>query len=266
MLAKLTQLFRASSGRPLPAVPPGERIYAVGDIHGRADLFAALIEAVEADDAARDEAQSTVILLGDLVDRGPDSAGVIALARAWNVRRQLRCIAGNHEEMFLESLTDIAVLRHFLRFGGRETLLSYPIDPVQYAQAELEECQAMILAAVPAEDFAFLRTMEDQIAVGDYLFVHAGIRPDVALPDQRTADLRWIREPFLSHREPFGPVVVHGHTITKKAEFHPNRIAVDTGAYQSGRLTALGLEGTARWLVTASDEAGEIACTVSNAK
>lgn len=124
----------------------------------------------------------------------------------------------------------------------------------------------MILAAVPPEDFAFLRAMEDQIAVGDYLFVHAGIRPDVALPDQRTADLRWIREPFLSHRESFGPVVVHGHTITKKAEFHPNRIAVDTGAYQSGRLTALGLEGTARWLVAASDEAGEIACTVSNAK
>jgi serine/threonine protein phosphatase 1 len=258
MLKSLRTLFRAAESAPVAALPEGMRAYALGDIHGRADLFDALIAAVEADDAARGPAETMVILLGDLVDRGPDSAGVIQLARAWQARRDVRILMGNHEEMFLEALENDEVLRHFLRYGGRETLLSYPIDPDAYARAELAETRAMALAAVPEEDLAFIRTFEDSITLGDYLFVHAGVRPGVPLEDQRTSDLRWIRETFLSHPESFGPVVVHGHTIFAEPEVRHNRIGIDTGAYTSGRLTALGLEGSARWTIEARQEGGAI--------
>jgi serine/threonine protein phosphatase 1 len=258
MLKSLRSLFRAAESAPVAVLPEGTRAYALGDIHGRADLFAALIAAVEADDAARGGAATTVILLGDLVDRGPDSAGVIRLARDWQARRAVRILMGNHEEMFLEAMENDEVLRHFLRYGGRETLLSYPIDPDAYTRAELAETRALALAAVPEEDLAFIRTFEDSITLGDYLFVHAGIRPGVPLEDQRQSDLRWIRETFLTHGESFGPVVVHGHTIFAEPEVRHNRIGIDTGAYTSGRLTALGLEGSARWTIEARQEGGAI--------
>ncbi len=258
MLSKFRNLFSAAESAPPPAIPAGCRAYAVGDVHGRADLFTALIAAVDADDAGREPARTTVVLLGDLVDRGPDSAGVIALARGWHSRRPVRALMGNHEEMFLEALENEEVLRQFLRFGGRETVLSYPIDPVTYTAANLSETQALMRAAVPAEDLAYLRAMEDMVAIGDYLFVHAGIRPGVPLDQQRTGDLRWIREPFTSHRESFGPVVVYGHTIYERPEIGSNRIGIDTGAYQSGRLTAIGLEGTNRWLIEATETGGTI--------
>lgn len=259
MLNSLRQLFRPREDRPLPAIPPGQRAYAVGDIHGRLDLFTALMAAVEADDAARNSADTTIVLLGDLVDRGPDSAGVVTAARALQARRKTRIIAGNHEEMFLQSFEDSDVLRHFLRFGGRETLLSYPVDRGEYQEATLEEAQELMQRAVPAADRAFIAAFEDCIAIGDYLFVHAGIRPDTPLEEQKTGDLRWIREPFLSHEGSHGPVVVHGHSITGEAEVRANRIGIDTGAFRSGRLTALGLEGTERWLVEAVEADGAIA-------
>lgn len=258
MMTFFRKLFRAPDAAPCPAIPDGERVYAIGDIHGCSDLLAALIEAIDSDDAAREPAQTTVILLGDLVDRGPDSAGVIALARDWQTRRRLRILTGNHEEMFLASMDKTEVLRHFLRFGGRETVLSYPIDAEAYASADLSGTQTLMRSAIPPADLAYLRSFEDYIAIGDYLFVHAGIRPDVALADQSLQDLRWIRQPFLDHKSSFGPVVVHGHTIFAQAEFRHNRIGIDTGAYASGRLTALGLEGTTRWLIEASSADGVI--------
>jgi serine/threonine protein phosphatase 1 len=258
MLKSLRTLFRPAESAPVAALPEGMRAYALGDIHGRADLFEALIAAVEANDTARGPAATTVILLGDLVDRGPDSAGVIQLAREWQARRDVRILMGNHEEMFLEALENDEVLRHFLRYGGRETLLSYPIDREAYARAELAETRAMALAAVPEADLAFIRTFEDSITLGDYLFVHAGVRPGVPIEEQRTSDLRWIRETFLGHRGSFGPVVVHGHTIFAEPEVRHNRIGIDTGAYTSGRLTALGIEGSARWTIEARQEGGAI--------
>jgi serine/threonine protein phosphatase 1 len=258
MLSKFRNLFGATESAPPPAVPAGSRAYALGDIHGRADLFAALIEAIDADNAERGPAETTVVLLGDLVDRGPDSAGVIALARDWHSRRPVRALMGNHEEMFLDAFDSEEVLRHFLRYGGRETVLSYPIDPATYTAASLAETQALMRRAVPAEDIAYLRAMEDMVTIGDYLFVHAGIRPGVALDQQRTSDLRWIREPFTTATESFGPVVIYGHTIYATPEIGFNRIGIDTGAYQSGRLTAIGLEGTNRWLIEARETGGTI--------
>lgn len=261
MLDSILQIFRrkpaAEPAGPQHALPPGQRVYAVGDIHGRLDLFLALVDAIEADDAARGTAETTIILLGDLVDRGPDSAGVIAAARALARRRRVRILAGNHEEMMLDGMENAEILRHFLRHGGRETLLSYPVDHATYRELTVEETRQLMPELIPAEDLELLRGMEDMIVLGDYLFVHAGIRPGVPLPDQKVADLRWIREPFLSSNEDLGWCVVHGHTITGEPVLRRNRIGIDTGAYMSGRLTALGLEGTRRWLIaTAEGEQG----------
>jgi serine/threonine protein phosphatase 1 len=260
MFQALRQIFARGEDVPPAAIPPGQRVYAVGDIHGRHDLFEALVAAIDADDAAAAPADTTVVLLGDLVDRGADSAGVIALARAWQQRRRVRILAGNHEEMFLRSFRSLETFRHFLRHGGRETVISYGIDRTAFGHADLEEAQQMMRAAVPAEDVAFLEGFEDMIAIGDYLFVHAGIDPRVPIEEQKVHDLRWIREPFLSHAERHGQVVVHGHTITDEPEDCGNRIGIDTGAFMTGRLTALVLEGTARrYLEAVESEDGAIA-------
>jgi len=261
MFDRLRQFFRPKDDSPSSTIPTGQRVYAVGDVHGRLDLFTALIAAIEADDATRGAADTTIVLLGDLVDRGPDSAGVLATARELQSRRQVRIIAGNHEEMFLQSLDDADVLKHFLRYGGRETVLSYAIDPVRYRDATLEQAQQMLREAIPEADLAFVSSFEDHVRIGDYLFVHAGIRPGAPIENQRSSDLRWIREPFLSHSGDHGLMVVHGHTITDDVDIRPNRIGIDTGAYQSGRLTALGLEGTAQWLVEAAEADGVISTT-----
>jgi len=266
MLNTLKNLFRAPQPeRALPQIPEGQRVYAIGDIHGRLDLLVTLAEAIEADNASRGRADSTVILLGDLVDRGPDSAGVITAARMWASQRKLRCITGNHEEMFLEAFESPEVLRHFLRYGGKETLLSYPVDPVAYLSAELHDLQLMMAEAVPHEDIDFLRNFEDMIVIGDYVFVHAGIAPNVPLDDQQDVQLRWIREPFLSNKDDHGFVVVHGHTITDEPDIRFNRIGIDTGAYESGRMTALGLEGTERWFIEARETNGAMRTTIRSA-
>ncbi|MFA7586788.1 MAG: metallophosphoesterase family protein [Novosphingobium sp.] len=267
MFDSIRQIFRPRPvapppDRPLPAIPAGQRIYAVGDVHGRLDLFNALIQAVEADDAGRPPAQTTIILLGDLVDRGPDSAGVIAAARSLAERRSVRMIAGNHEEMFLNSFSDVDILREFLRFGGRETVLSYPIDPGTYRDLTLEETQGAMHRVIPAADLDFLRGFEDLIVIGDYVFVHAGIRPGVPLNEQEPRDLRWIRKQFVTSDEDFGHCIVHGHTIVEEPEIRTNRIGIDTGAYSSGRLTALALEGTQRWFIETQDYEGTISTSV----
>lgn len=260
MLNRIRQLFRPAPEPRAPAIGPGERVYAVGDIHGRLDLLEPLVAAIEADDSARGSADTTLVLLGDLVDRGPDSAGVLAFARALAARHRVRILAGNHEEMFLGSLEKLETLRQFIKHGGRETILSYPVDPAVYRELTLEETQALVRDIVPEEDLAFMRRFEDRFVIGDYLFVHAGIMPGVPLDAQKTETLRWMREPFLSYRGDHGWCVVHGHTITEDVVVTPNRIGIDTGAYASGRLTALGLEGTARWLIeTRASEDGAVA-------
>lgn len=261
MLNSLRQLFRQKDEQPRPAVAAGQRVYAVGDIHGRHDLFEKLLAAIEEDDARRGAAKTTIILLGDLVDRGPDSARVIATARALVDRGTARVLAGNHEEMFLKSFEDKDIFRHFLRYGGRETVLSYGIDRERYLAADMAEAQELMREAVPAEDRAFIAAFENSIVIGDYLFVHAGVRPGTPLDEQTVQDMRWIREPFLNHNGALGAVVVHGHTITDAPEIRANRIGIDTGAYKSGRLTALGLEGTERWIIDAVEAEQGISAT-----
>lgn len=262
MFKLLRSLMPRSEVANLPAVPMGQRIYAVGDVHGRNDLFSVMVRAIEDDDAAAAPARSTVILLGDLVDRGSDSAGVLDRARRWQQEREVRILCGNHEEMFLRSFDSTDMLRHFMRHGGRQTLASYGVDMRALSAAEVDEIQAMMARAVPPADRDFMEGFEDMIVLGDYVFVHAGIDPQVPIHEQRPADLRWIREPFLSHSEPYDQVVVHGHTISDEPELRGNRIGIDTGAYMSNRLTALVLEGTTRRLIEVkADEDGQVSVT-----
>ncbi len=258
IMINLRTLFRRLPAVPAPAVPQGQRIYAIGDVHGCAALFDAVLAAIESDDADRAPADTAIVLLGDLIDRGPDSAGVIARARALQQRRNVRLLMGNHEEMFLAALDDDQTLRDFLRYGGRQTALSYGIDPAAYHAADVAEVGVLLRSHVPADDVAFVAGFEHSVRIGDYLFVHAGVRPGVALEDQKPSDMHWIRGPFLSATDGYGAVVVHGHTIFAKPEIMAGRIGIDTGAYSSGRLTALGLEGTRRWLIEAQTNDGAI--------
>lgn len=259
MLTKIRNLLGRPQMARRPMLASGERIYAIGDIHGRIDLFESLIEAIEEDDASRHEARTTVILLGDLIDRGPESAAVVARAREWSTRRRLEFIKGNHEEMLIASMTDVEILRGFLRYGGRETILSYGIHPIRLRDADFEELRQMMIEAIPQEDIDFLDSFKQFIRNGDYLFVHAGVRPETPLEQQLGKDCRWIREPFLSHTGDFGAFIIHGHTIAEEPQVRSNRIGIDTGAFIHGTLTAIGIEGTNRWFIQArEDEAGAI--------
>ncbi|GMM91789.1 metallophosphoesterase family protein [Qipengyuania sp. MTN3-11] len=256
MLSKLARLVRpGAEASPPPSIPDGRRVYAIGDVHGRLDLLRELARAIEADDAQQEPAQTTVILLGDLIDRGPDSAGVIAFVRNWKERRDVRVLMANHEQMLLRALESKEVLREYMRYGGREMLLSYGVDRDDYDAATNDELLAMLPQVLPEADLDFIRGFEDWIAIGDYLFVHAGIRPGVPIEEQSGREFYWIREPFLSHRKPHSHMVVHGHTITDRVEIRSNRIGIDTGAYGSGRLTAVALEKTDRRFVAAVEDA-----------
>ena len=237
---------------PVTRVPDGVRVYAIGDIHGRLDLLDSLLFRIEADERARESAKTQLIFLGDLVDRGPDSAGVVQ--RALELKqsgRRVRFLMGNHEEVFLKALSgSIEALRFFLRIGGRATAISYGIAENDYDSLCFDGLSERLLALVPPEHVAFLESFEDQIRIGDYLFVHAGVRPRVPMEEQTGGDLRWIRSEFLDFRGDHGSMVVHGHTITEEVEERSNRIGIDTGAFASGRLTALGLEGSQRWYLS----------------
>lgn len=250
MLSKLLK-----SRRPVretrPQVPAGQRVYAIGDIHGRLDLLDQLLAKIDADDAARGAADTTLVFLGDLVDRGPDSAGVVErLIDVARERPSTRFLLGNHEEVFLQAVSgDVKALRFFCRIGGRETILSYGVSAPDYDRLDFDELDALLQTKVPDSHTAFLSEFENVIVIGDYVFVHAGVRPGVPLADQKSSDLRWIRETFLDHRGAFDGFVVHGHTITPEVDEQPNRMGIDTGAYATGKLTALGLEGGERWLL-----------------
>jgi serine/threonine protein phosphatase 1 len=145
---------------------------------------------------------------------------------------------------------DLKSFRLLSRIGGRETLLSYQISPDEYRDLDWDELLTLLRQKVPQAHIDFLKSFERSIEIGDYLFVHAGLRPGVPLADQASSDLRWIRDDFLRHRESFGKLVIHGHSITDTADIRSNRIGIDTGAFSSGRLTAIGLETNRRWFLT----------------
>ena len=237
-------------GRPSRAQgAPGYRAYVVGDVHGRLDLLEQLLGLIERDWTERPAKKGLLVFLGDLIDRGPNSAQVVELLRTYSAHG-LRTVflLGNHEEVFLRILGgDAAPVASWLRFGGAECLESYGADARTIARSTDVEAMHLIRAAIPAEQVEFLQGFGDTCRFGDYLFVHAGIRPGVPIEEQLQSDLRWIREPFLEDETDHGCVVVHGHTISEKVEERANRIGIDTGAYRTGVLTALAIEGGERW-------------------
>ena len=244
-------LFPSDRGTGEPGVPAGYRVYAVGDIHGRLDLLDAALARIEADIDARDPAQNILVFLGDLIDRGPSSAQVVERLRTYR-RPAVRTVflSGNHEEVLLRLLRgESRFLRDWLSFGGAECARSYGISPSALKRMEPGAAVAALRKAIPAADQAFFQGLVDTFRIGSYLFVHAGVRPGVPLADQTQADLRWIRRPFLDNDDDHGFIVVHGHTIAEQVDVRANRIGLDTGAYRTGVLTAMGLEGRQRWFL-----------------
>jgi serine/threonine protein phosphatase 1 len=225
-----------------PALPEGRIVYAIGDIHGRSDLLDRVHAAIDA--AARPATDVTEIYLGDYVDRGPDSLGVVERLIARRAHRDVVCLRGNHEEMFADFLHGELAIEDWQSAGGIETLMSYGVDPRPLAQAPNADWVEAALRRVPASHHDFVVRLPDSHHVGDYFFTHAGVRPGIALDDQSPDDLLWIRDAFLGDHSDFGAVVVHGHTPTMEADFRPNRINLDTGAYLTSRLTCLRIDAS----------------------
>jgi serine/threonine protein phosphatase 1 len=250
-------LFRRffSSRGPAARGADGWRAYAIGDVHGCLHLLDELLALIDADHRARPPARGLLVLLGDLIDRGPDSAGVIERVRTLAPEGfRVVALAGNHEEVLLRILHgESAQIEGWLKFGGVETLASYGLDTAEVAALAPDQAQSRIAEAFPPAHRRYLSLLGDTFRFGDYLFVHAGIRPGVPLNMQSVQDLRWIREPFLSDRRDHGMTVVHGHTISDGVEEVGHRIGIDTGAYATGRLTALAIEGSERWVLDTVD-------------
>lgn len=226
------------------AGPPGKRLYAVGDIHGRLDLLDDLLARIEADVRAAPVDGAAIVFLGDLIDRGPDSAGVIERLRTLGDFPKSLFLLGNHEEILLRVLNaEPGMAYDWLGFGGDACVESYGVS-ASTLQAMDEDRIARVLAeAMPPEHVAFLKGFGDTFRFGDYLLVHAGIRPGVAIEDQQPEDLRWIRRPFLTDNHDHGVMVIHGHTISDGVDRRANRLGIDTGAYRTGVLTAAVVEG-----------------------
>ncbi len=228
-------------------LPPGQRIYAVGDVHGCLERLEALHALVEEDAASRPTAKPLLLHLGDYVDRGPDSAGVVAKLAAGSPVTQMPTVnlMGNHEQMMLSAVAtgDSDATELWLANGGTDSLLSWGVP----RSAQPKEWPSYL----PKSHLIFLRDLAPSYEAGGYLFVHAGIRPGIPINRQTRHDLMWIREPFLSCKESFGPVVVHGHTPRQEPIVRSNRIGIDTGAVMGGVLTCAVLEEDRLAFITA---------------
>jgi serine/threonine protein phosphatase 1 len=223
----------------------GTRVYAIGDIHGRSDLLSDMIARIDDDLAMRPVARSIEIYLGDYIDRGPDSRGVIDLLCRRLVFANAICLRGNHEQVMEDFLDSPETSDHWLHLGGAETLRSYNVsvpDPAARHHMTPTSPQRVSVGWLPETHQLFLKCLRNSYRNGDYVFVHAGLRPGLALDAQRAEDLLWIREPFLTSVGNHGFIVVHGHTPVEAPEIHNNRINIDTGAVWTGQLTCLVLE------------------------
>lgn len=226
------------------ALLPGQRVYAIGDIHGCADMLDELLARID-EDAARSPAQETLeICIGDYVDRGADSAGVIDRLLAVPPGRRRVCLLGNHEAAMIDALDDPAQIPRWLELGGEATARSYGVD-LRGNVHGVEGMHRQLLAAIPAAHRRFLDRLATCHRIGDLLFVHAGIRPGVPLDQQDPHDVVWIREGFLDHDGALGLHVVHGHTPVDVPDRREWRTNIDTGAVYGGALTAAVIEGDA---------------------
>lgn len=248
---------------PIYTTPDDMRIYAIGDVHGHADLLDKMHEAISADLLVGEPQQVHIVYLGDYIDRGPDSKGVIDRLISRRDRGDgipKTFLKGNHENGFFEFMAD-PVGENFLKWGGVEMLASYGVtfeDVEEISPAEKERAAAEMLEIVPSAHMAFLEGLDLSLTLGGYFFAHAGVDPLKSFDEQSEQDLTFIRQPFLSWHEnlvykPLAQKVVHGHSVSKEPIVRPHRIGVDTGAYESGVLTAAVLEGEEVRFLSVSD-------------
>jgi len=226
-----------------PSLPPGVRIYAVGDIHGRLDLLDELLARIGDDMSSRPVTRSVAIFLGDYIDRGPSSRETIDRLIAHAEANESVFLKGNHEQIAISCLRDRGLFERWMRLGGRETLMSYGITLAALSDdQQIVMLQAAFQDALPQSHFRFFRELQNSYTCGDYFFAHAGVKPYIPLSRQKENDLLWIRQEFLSSRGDFGKIVVHGHTPTRDIGVEPNRVNIDTGAFATGRLTCLVID------------------------
>jgi serine/threonine protein phosphatase 1 len=218
------------------------RLYAIGDVHGRLDLLERAIQAIDHDVAERGGTALTVTL-GDYIDRGPQSRGVIERLSVNPFPTPYVALKGNHETLLEAFLADPSVGAHWRRLGGLETIASFGVPVQQLVLGRnYEDAAAQLRQALTQQHRDFLASLKTSVVVGRYFLCHAGVRPGVPLDRQREDDLLWIRDEFLNSTEDFGKIVVHGHTPVAEPEVLPNRINIDTGAFMTGRLTCVVLE------------------------
>jgi serine/threonine protein phosphatase 1 len=228
----------------VPSLPPETRIYAIGDIHGRVDLLNDTLARIDADRVRARARKIFEVYLGDYIDRGPGSREVLDRLIERCRTHDTIFLKGNHETYPLMFLDTPAFLNNWGQLGGFETLMSYGLrPPVQTTPEQQISIAQAFNSSLPSTHRRFLQSLRSHVTCGDFYFVHAGVRPGIALGVQREEDLLEIRDAFLNCEEDFGMVVVHGHTPVREPEFRPNRINIDTGAYATGRLTCLVIDG-----------------------
>ena len=227
-----------------PTIPHDTRIYAIGDVHGRADLLKQMFAAIDASLISYPIRHAVQVLVGDYIDRGPNSRDVIEALIARASEHQMVYLKGNHEDYALQFLSDPSLLAEWSRVGGVNTLMSYGVKPsLKENAAEQRAVADAFRMALSPRHLHFMRSLVLTYSCGDYFFTHAGVRPGIPLAEQSEQDLLWIRDDFLLHEEDFGKIIVHGHTPAAAPEVRPNRINIDTGAFATGRLTCLVLQG-----------------------
>lgn len=225
-------------------LPAGTRIYAIGDIHGRADLLKETFSRIDTDRKAGVPGHTVEVYLGDYIDRGPASSEVLDLLIERGSRYVAVFLKGNHEDFALQFLSNPRLFSSWSRLGGLETLASYGLQPLLAKTVDQQMALAKAFnSQLPSSHRDFLLRLQVFFSCGDFFFVHAGIKPGVPLNRQREADLIWIREEFLTYDGPFEKMIVHGHSPVLAADFRTNRINIDTGAYATGRLSCLRIEG-----------------------
>ncbi len=221
-----------------------KRLYIIGDIHGRSDLLDRMVNAIYRDIDKHGWRKSLTITLGDYVDRGPDSRGVLDRLARNPFPAEYIALRGNHEALFESFMHHDSDGEFWRQLGGLETLHSYgvPIKNLGVGKGSEEAAEALN-AAVPEEHRAFLASLKNSICIDGNFFCHAGVRPNVPLDRQTVDDLYWIRGEFLNSEQDFGKMIIHGHSPHEWPEVKPNRVNIDTGAFATGRLTCLVIEG-----------------------
>lgn len=241
---------------PDARTPPGMRIYAIGDVHGCADLLREVHDWIQADLAREQPSDWRIIHLGDYIDRGPQPRQVLDFLIQASADPRVISLCGNHDHYLVDFTSDMDTqyLDRWLTYGGTETFRGYGIDPGLAAlpihDPMRPEIHRAVMDAVPPEHLAFLNNLDLSAHLGDYFFAHAGVKPGTALNRQTKWDLMWMREPFLSSDQDLGAVVVHGHTISDDVLVRRNRIGIDTGAFHTGCLSCLVLDGANRGVLT----------------